>query len=197
VPRYTVGHICGHPFAHVADYRDQPREMQDLRRWHDWMHSQPCLSCSRPAGLIIAKTDPAGDRLVQAAMASMTRKRSMERAEKADKIPHSRFTTTPSSIFETAGITLKQAQVLEYLFLMPAGQATYRGIAHQFDTSPINIGRTAGALLRRGMVRRVGEQGVTVERAGWRLRVSYAAWDSWLTAEARQEAQGCAPAISG
>ena len=115
-------------------------------------------------------------------MASMTRKRSMERAEKADKIPHSRFTTTPSSIFETAGITLKQAQVLEYLFLMPAGQATYR---------------TAGALLRRGMVRRVGEQGVTVERAGWRLRVSYAAWDSWLTAEARQEAQGCAPAISG
>jgi hypothetical protein len=55
VPRYTVGHICGHPFAHVADYRDQPREMQDLRRWHDWMHSQPCLSCSRPAGLIIAK----------------------------------------------------------------------------------------------------------------------------------------------
>jgi hypothetical protein len=61
VPRYTVGHICGHPFAHVADYRDQPREMQDLRRWHDWMHSQPCLSCSRPAGLIIAETDPAGD----------------------------------------------------------------------------------------------------------------------------------------
>ena len=43
----------------------------------------------------------------------------MERTEKTDKIPHSRFTTT-SVHLENAGITLKQAQVLEYLFLMPA-----------------------------------------------------------------------------
>jgi DNA-binding MarR family transcriptional regulator len=108
--------------------------------------------------------------------------------EKADKIPHSRFTTSMSTVFETAGITLKQAQVLEYLFLVP--QATYRGIAHQFDTSPINIGRAVGALLRRGMVRRVEEQGVTVERAGWRLRLSHRAWDAWLTTEAARQQGG-------
>jgi hypothetical protein len=109
---------------------------------------------------------------IQAALTSMKLKGPMERTVPSGKIPHSRFTTTPSSIFETAGITLKQAQVLEYLFLV--SQATYRGIAHQFDTLPINVGRSVGALLRRGMARRIGEQAVTVDRAGWRLRVSYA-----------------------
>jgi DNA-binding MarR family transcriptional regulator len=112
----------------------------------------------------------------------------MERNVPSDKILHSRFTTTPSSIFETAGITLKQAQVLEYLFLV--SQATYRGIAHQFDTLPINVGRSVGALLRRGMARRIGEQAVTVDRAVWRLRVSYAAWDAWLTAKAARQQGG-------
>jgi hypothetical protein len=151
VPRLVVGHVCGHPFSHhVADYGAQSREMQDLVRWHDWLHSQPCLSCSRPAGLITATPDPAADRLIQAALASMKVRDAKERPETTQKITHSRFTTTPSSVWDNAGITLRQAQMLEYLFLQTSGQATYRGIAHQFDTSPINVGRSVSALLRRG-----------------------------------------------
>jgi DNA-binding MarR family transcriptional regulator len=121
-------------------------------------------------------------------MASMKVRGAKERPETTQKITHSRFTTTPSSVWDNAGITLRQAMLLEYLFLMPSGRATYKDLAAQYDTSPINVGRSVGALARRGMVRRVGEQAVTVDRAAWRLRITYAAWDAWLTAETRQTA---------
>jgi hypothetical protein len=144
--------------------------------------AQPCPEVALTAGTPNFSTLPKG---------------SMERTEKADKIQHSRFTTTMSPVFEAAGLTLRQAQLLEFLFLCPTGQASYRGIAHQYDTSPVNIGRSVGTLLRRGMVRRMGEQAVAVDRAAWRLRIRYSAWDPWLTAEARQKVQECAPSISG
>jgi DNA-binding MarR family transcriptional regulator len=190
MPRLVVGHTCGHPFSHrIPDEWSQSREYLDIADWHDWMHSQPCLECSRPAGLPPVAADPVADRLIQAALASVKLKGSRERTDLAEKISHSRFTTTPNSVFDNAKVTLRQAQLLEFLFLHPNGRATLTDLARQFGTSNVTIGLSVNALLKRGLVRRVSDSDdrfVTPDRAAWRLRLSFHAWDRWLTAEGRQ-----------
>jgi|tagenome__1003787_1003787.scaffolds.fasta_scaffold20903718_4 hypothetical protein len=187
MPVYRGGHVCGHPFHHVTDYSAQSREMADLTCWYDWLHSQPCLSCSRPIGLIATK-DPAVARLNRGALASL--RRHIGQDAQIEYLPHSRFIHPISPAFENAGITPQQARVLEVLFLWPSRRAPYDDLAEQFDAHHRNtLGRTLTAMERRGMVRCVStgySSHVVLDRAAWRLRLSFSAWDRWLTAEGRQ-----------
>jgi hypothetical protein len=106
----------------------------------------------------------------------------------------SRFTETKNNVFDAAGITLKQAQLLEYMFLY--GEfISYKELAEHFDTTHNVIGRMVAALRRKGMANRsIGgecdgytkdpvpcdEWEVYLDGAAWDLRKSFKEWDAWL-----------------
>jgi hypothetical protein len=73
-------------------------------------------------------------------------------------------------------------------------RTSLRHIAHQYR----EVRGCAGEEGDGAASGRAGEQAVTVDRAAWRLRISYSAWDAWLTAEAHQKAQDALrPSLEG
>lgn len=113
----------------------------------------------------------------------------------------SKFTRMPNNVFKNAGVTLKQAQLLEYLFLFEETTVTYGDLAAHFRATNNVVGRLVSPLRKKGMVRReivapnaslfdaghiedpiaCSDWDVVLGGEAWKLRRSFAAWDQWLT----------------
>jgi hypothetical protein len=117
------------------------------------------------------------------------------------RFPQSQFTKERNNIFDKAGITLKQARVLELLFLYPTHMLTYGELGKILNTSNNAIGRIVFALKKKGMVAREISDGggvfmedrdfenpipcdqwdVMLDSEAGDLRERFRAWDQWLT----------------
>lgn len=103
----------------------------------------------------------------------------------------SRFVEVQNNLFAKAGITLRQARMLELLFI-EISPMTYWDLAVELETSIQTVGRLVNTLRKKGLVLRYIDQGneedpipcqdweVEVTEAAYALRDSFAAWSDWI-----------------